>query len=164
VPLAPAAPPANSDEAIKVEFQKGLLTVMADNAELGKVLHAIAARTGADVDVAPELSKEPVAAHLGPGSPNEVLAALLNGPRIDFIIMGSDEDGRVQRLVVRKKATFNRESSVAMTSPRQRFQAMPATRNEAVETPRQAEEPAPAQNGGPETQGNAAPRATPPLQ
>lgn len=123
VPQMPVAPPANPDDAIKVDFQRGLLTVSASNAELGKVLHLIGTRTGAEVEVAPELATEPVAVHLGPGAPNEILAALLNSPRIDFIIMGSDQEGRVQKLLVRRRASFGGES-VARLALHQRQEAI----------------------------------------
>src|SRR5690348_3326389 len=119
VPQMPVAPPANPDEAIKVDFQRGLLTVAARNAQLGKVLELIATRTGAQVEVAPELATEPVVAQLGPGAPNEILASLLNSPRIDFIMLGSDEQGRVQKLLVRRRASFGGESVARTAHQRQ---------------------------------------------
>ncbi|HET6934427.1 MAG TPA: hypothetical protein VFI72_06280 [Candidatus Angelobacter sp.] len=147
VPAMPVAPPANKEEAIRVEFHQGLLTVMAENAELGKVLHLIGAKTGAEVEVAPELSNEPVVAHLGPGSPNEILSLMLNSPRIDFILMGSDEVGVVRRLLVRRKASFGTEASAHR--PHQQPQEAMDRHNAAVEAAANADEAAqPEQQNG----------------
>ncbi len=156
VPAMPVAPPANKEEAIKVEFHQGLLTVMAENAELGKVLHLIGAKTGAEVEVAPELSNEPVVAHLGPGSPNEILSLMLNSPRIDFILMGSDEEGVVRRLLVRRKASFGTEASAHR--PHQQPQEAMDRHNAAVEAAANADEVAQPeqQNGATESTAEAA--------
>jgi hypothetical protein len=155
VPPMPVAPPANKQEAIKVEFHQGLLTVAAENAELGKVLHLIGTKTGAEVEVAPELSNEPVVAHLGPGSPNEILSLMLNSPRIDFIIMGSDEEGVVRRLLVRRKASFGTDGSVHRTH-QQPKEAMDR-HNAALQAAANAEEPAQSEqeNGAVETTAEA---------
>ena len=76
--------------------------MVAENAPLGFVLNMIAAKTGAVVDLAPELQNEPVVARLGPGPVREVLTELLDSPRIDYIVLGgSDEGDRLQRVVVR---------------------------------------------------------------
>ncbi len=148
VPPMPVAPPANKEEAIQVEFNRGLLTVVADNAELGKVLQLVGKRTGAQVEVAPELSTEPVVAHLGPGSPNEILSVLLNSPRIDFIIMGSDDQGTVQRLLVRRKSSFASEPSGHR--PHQQPQDAMDRHNAAVEAARKAREAEEEQQNSPE--------------
>jgi enhancing lycopene biosynthesis protein 2 len=65
-----------------VDFRNGQLSIVADDAELGKVLHQIAEETGASVEVAPEISNERVIAHLGPGPAAEIVSTLLSSPRI----------------------------------------------------------------------------------
>ena len=53
------------------------------------LLKLISAKTGATIDVAPELQNEPVVAQIGPKAIQEVMSVLLDSPKIDYIIMGS---------------------------------------------------------------------------
>jgi hypothetical protein len=133
-PQPPAAPPVlvtpssakNSGLAgsASVDYTKGQLTVVSQNASLGFVLKLVAAKTGAVVDLAPELQNEPVMAQLGPSSVREVLTALLDSPRIDYIIMGSanDSDG-LQRLLVRTRRSFGHVAMAAVRRPQPQQQA-----------------------------------------
>jgi hypothetical protein len=90
-----------------VDYASGQLTVVAEHAPLGHVLKLIAEKTGAQVDLAPELQQEPVMARLGPAPVREVLTGLLDSPRVDYIVFGSgDEPGSLQRIVVRKRQSF----------------------------------------------------------
>lgn len=109
VPAAPPAPSADPAGALAVAFTQGKLTIAAENVGLGRLLKLIGSKTGAEIECAPEIASEPVVARLGPGIPSEVLTALLTSPRIDFIVMGSDDQGLVQRVVVRRRASFGRE-------------------------------------------------------
>jgi hypothetical protein len=119
-----------------VDFRDGKLSVIADDAELGKVLHQIGESTGASVEVAPEITGERVIAHLGPGPAAEIVATLLNSPRIDFILMGSEDESSIKRLIVRRKASFGKEL------PQSRPAQPPATQPEASATEAQPEPPA----------------------
>jgi hypothetical protein len=93
--------------AVAVDYAYGKLTVVADNAPLGSVLKLIAAKTGATVDLAPELQNEPVVARLGPDSVRDVLSRLLDSPRVDYIVFGTgDEPGSLQRILVHKRNSF----------------------------------------------------------
>lgn len=90
-----------------VDYASGQLTVVADNAPLGFVLKLIAAKTGAAIDLAPEIQNEPVIAHLGPSPVREVLTALLDSPKLDYIVLGGGDDGdKLQRIVVRLRHSF----------------------------------------------------------
>lgn len=101
---SPASAPATN---AAVDYVSGELTVVADNAPLGLVLKLIAAKTGAVVDLVPELQNEPVVARLGPSPVREVLTALLDSPRIDYIVLGEgNETGKLQRIVVRMRHSF----------------------------------------------------------
>src|SRR5438270_1126435 len=107
--------PAGHDASAAVDYASGQLTVVADNAPLGFVLKLIAGKTGAVVDLAPELQKEPVVARLGPGSVREVLTGLLDSPRIDYIVLGNgDGPGSLQRIVVRVRRSFGQVAMAAM--------------------------------------------------
>lgn len=112
VPPAQPAPKTDPAALAAVEFQQGKLTVDAKNADLGRVLRLIGVKTGAAIEIAPEIAAEPVVVHLGPGSPNEVITALLSSPRIDFIIMGSDEPGELKSVTVGRRAFLGREPVV----------------------------------------------------
>jgi len=93
--------------------------VVSNSASLGFVLKLVAAKTGAVVDLAPELQNEPVVARLGPGSVREVLTGLLDSPRVDYIVLGTgDEPGSLQRIVVRTRRSFGQVAMAAM-QPRQ---------------------------------------------
>ena len=115
--MAPAAVNGSAHEgAAAVDYAHGQLTVVSQNAPLGLVLKLIAAKTGAVVDLAPDLQNEPVVAQLGPGPVREVLTALLDSPRVDYIVMGTGDDpGSLQRIVVRTRHSFGR---VAMADVR----------------------------------------------
>jgi hypothetical protein len=109
-----------------VDYASGQLSVVSDDAPLGYVLKEIAAKTGAVLDVAPELQNERVVARLGPASVREILTRLLDSPQIDYIVLGTgDEPGSLQRIVVR---TRGRAGQIAMAGTRQP-QSMPAQAN-----------------------------------
>ena len=100
-----------------VHYAQGQLTVTSQSASLGTVLKLIAAKTGAVIDLAPELQNEPVVAQIGPSGVREVMTALLDSPRIDYIIMGSGAaPGGLERILVRTRQSFGR-SEIAATRP-----------------------------------------------
>jgi type II secretory pathway component GspD/PulD (secretin) len=101
--------------ALSIDYRNGEVTVVAEKAELGKVLELLGKKIGASIEVAPEIAKDPVVAHLGPVAPTQALAQLLDGPTLEYIVMGSDETGHVlQRVVVRRRNSFGREPLVAV--------------------------------------------------
>jgi hypothetical protein len=127
--MAPA-PNSPGHDLAAVDFSHGELTVVAQHATLGLVLKLIAARTGAVIDLAPELQNEPVVAQLGPAPAREVLTALLDSPRVDYIVMapGDDPNG-VQRVVVRTRQAFASVAMAAIQPPqRKRAETDPETR------------------------------------
>src|SRR5438270_2385160 len=116
---APAPALSTNDSRAAVDYVSGQLTVVADNAPLGSVLKLIAGKTGAVVDLAPELQNEPVIARLGPDSVHEVLTRLLDSPRIDYIVFGTgDEPGSLHRIVVRTRSSFGRVAMAAVRPPK----------------------------------------------
>jgi hypothetical protein len=106
----PAVSPAPSPEPMAaVSYTQGQLTVVSQNASLGAVLKLISTKTGAVIDLAPELQNEPVIAQIGPSAVREVMTALLDSPKIDYIIMGSgNASGGMERILVRTRQTFGR--------------------------------------------------------
>lgn len=136
--VIPAAAPATAHGSgeMAIDFRDGKLSVVADDAELGKVLYEIGEKTGASVEVAREVTGERVIAHLGPGPAAEIVATLLSSPRLDFILMGSDDEKSIKRLIVRRKASFGKEL------PQLPPAAPPVTESEPSATEPQQEMPA----------------------
>ncbi len=88
-PLTPGQMPAN---APNVSFQDGLLTISAENSTLSDILSAVSARTGATMDVPSGAGADRVWVTLGPGPARAILAALLSGTSLDYVIQASDAD------------------------------------------------------------------------
>lgn len=116
----PAVTPAPSPEPMAaVNYTQGQLTVVSQSASLGTVLKLISAKTGAIIDLAPELQNEPVIAQIGPNPVREVMTALLDSPKIDYIIMGSgNASGGIGKILVRTRQTFGR-NVIPMNRPPQ---------------------------------------------
>ena len=113
--IATPAPP--SEPTAAVNYVQGQLTVVSQSASLGAVLKLISAKTGAVIDLAPELQNEPVIAQIGPSAVREVMTALLDSPKIDYIIMGSSNaSGGLERVLVRTRHSFGR-NAIAMNRP-----------------------------------------------
>lgn len=118
-PAAPATaqtvPKPDSSGLFAIDYRNGKVSVVAERAELGKLLAALGKKIGASIEVAPELAREPVVARIGPTTPTQVLAQLLDGPRLEYIVMGSDESGDgLKRVIVRQRNSFGREPLAAM--------------------------------------------------
>ncbi len=93
----PPAPP-------QVSYQNGLLAIDSQNATLSQVLRSVQLQTGASVDIPPGSGNERVVAKLGPGTPKDVLASLLNGSKFNYVILGeSNNPGRVQKIILLSK-------------------------------------------------------------
>jgi AMIN domain-containing protein len=119
-----AAHPAVRKTGPEVTFQNGLLSVRTQKASLAQVLFEIHRLTGADIGVPAGAEREPVVADLGPAPPKEVLAALLNGSHYNFIIMGSDGDANVDRVILTPKSggpameqVFSEDQGQAVITP-----------------------------------------------
>jgi len=111
----PVASAASAPEpTATVHYAQGQLTVTSQSASLGAILKLISAKTGAVIDLAPELQNEPVVAQIGPSGVREVMTALLDSPRIDYIIMGSGTaPGGLERILVRTRQSFGRTEFAA---------------------------------------------------
>jgi hypothetical protein len=101
-PQPPPPPPTLAQMppvAPKVSFAGGQLTIEAPNSRFSDVLAAVHRATGANFD-GPQ-SDERIAVHLGPGTPRDVITALLHGSRYDYVIVGAEDDpSRVQRVLL----------------------------------------------------------------
>jgi hypothetical protein len=94
----PAVPPATQEQAPapaappQVTYEAGQLTIVAENSKLSDVMSALRACTGADVDLPAGSSGERIWARLGPGPARQVLATLLGGTKLDYVIQASETD------------------------------------------------------------------------
>jgi hypothetical protein len=115
----PVSPAPSPEPMAAVNYTQGQLTVVSQSASLGTVLKLISAKTGAVIDLAPELQNEPVIAQIGPSAVREVMTALLDSPKIDYIIMGSGNvSGGMERILVRTRQSFGR-NVISMSRPPQ---------------------------------------------
>ncbi len=79
--LRPAVPP-------QVSYSNGQLTITAQNSTLGDVLNSVHAKTGTVIEVSGPATDR-IAIRIGPAPVREVLTALLDGSRFNYIILGS---------------------------------------------------------------------------
>lgn len=98
---APAPEPTSSQPApapsAVVSYQNGLLTITAENARLSDVIDRVRNSTGAVVE-APPLN-ELVTVNLAPQPPAQVIAALLEGRHVNYVIVGGVVDSTAIRAI-----------------------------------------------------------------
>jgi hypothetical protein len=104
VPQAPAPPPTleqSAPVAPQVTYHNMQLTVIAQNSTLSQVLRSVQVLTGASVEMPSGASNERVVGQFGPGEPTNVLNALLNGSKFNYIILGvAGNPGAVQKVIL----------------------------------------------------------------
>jgi len=76
-----------------VSYENGLLSIAAENASLRQIMEQVRAATGAAVEV--PYFEERISVHLGPQPPATVLAGLLEGSHLNFIIVGDPTDAHI---------------------------------------------------------------------
>jgi hypothetical protein len=103
-PQAPAPPPTLEQSppvAPQVTYNNGQLTIIARNATLSQVLRSVQSLTGASIEMPAGAANERVVGQLGPGQPRDVLNALLNGTKFNYIILGvNGNPGAVQKVIL----------------------------------------------------------------
>src|SRR5438046_2250880 len=95
-------PPSKPAPRLNVNFQNGRLTIWANKATLAEVLSEIHRQTGAEIPIPADAGQDQVIANLGPAPARDVLTALLNGSRFNFILVGSDRDATQLKSVILK--------------------------------------------------------------
>ncbi|MFZ0478564.1 MAG: hypothetical protein WAL71_05395 [Terriglobales bacterium] len=78
--------------APKVTYEKGKLSIAAQNSSLGEILKQVRKLTGASIEIPASGAAERVVAQIGPGAPRDVLATLLNGTAFNYVMLGSSSD------------------------------------------------------------------------
>ena len=76
----------------QVSYEGGQLTIIAENSKLGEILAAVSERLGANIELPASSSDERIWVRAGPGPARRVLAALLSGTDLDYVIQASDTD------------------------------------------------------------------------
>jgi hypothetical protein len=94
---APAPPPK---PPMEVTFQNGLLRIHTERATLAQVLFEVQRQTGAEIAIPAGAESEEIAVELGPAPAREVLAALLNGSRYNFIFVGNTRGRNLQKAIL----------------------------------------------------------------
>ena len=115
----------------QVKYQNGLLTITAPNSTLSDVLKAVAARTKATLEASPALMDQRIVVALGPASPREVLANLLQG--MDYVLVGASDDPEAIREIILRPSAPGPVSSPPI--------AVPVAPAEAGATPEEAPGP-----------------------
>ena len=127
-PLRPSQMPAVPP---RVSYQNGKLTVVAENSTLGDVLNAVHNATGTQIETTGGPAGERVAAKIGPGSIREVLLAVLQGSRYDYILLGSANDpDKIDRMILTPKSAGTAGASAPVGSPVGRAAARSGTTDE----------------------------------
>jgi hypothetical protein len=93
-----AAPPPKPP--VDVTFQNGLLRIYTERATLAQVLFEVQRQTGAEIAIPAGAESEEIAVELGPAPAREVLAALLNGSRYNFIFIGNSRGRNLQKAIL----------------------------------------------------------------
>ena len=130
-----------NEPAVKpsVTLADGMLTIDAPNSTLSDVLSGVQKAMGATLDG--PTPTERVAIHLGPGQPDQVLTALLEGTPYDYIILGdSGHPEAISRIVLNPAGREAKESmgTPAATKP-EPTRNLPAIKR-AEETPKEETE------------------------
>jgi hypothetical protein len=102
-----------NEPAVKphVTFANGQLTIDAPNSTLSDVLSGVHQATGATLDG--PTPTERVAIRLGPGTPGEVITALLEGTSYDYIILGeTGHPNVISRIVLNPAGAESRNAVV----------------------------------------------------
>jgi hypothetical protein len=94
-PAPPAEQPANP---ATIEFNKGLLSIRAENSSLVSTLLQIQHQTGLVIDGLNHDQR--IYGQYGPGSISATLSTLLNGSGYDFVIVGSGSGKAAPRLIL----------------------------------------------------------------
>ena len=102
--LTPAAsenvPAAPSKAPVEVTFQDGLLKIHTERATLAQVLFEVQRQSGVEIAIPAGAEGEEIAVELGPAPAREVLAALLNGSRYNFIFVGNNRGRTLQKAIL----------------------------------------------------------------
>lgn len=107
-PLTPGQLPPNPPS---VSYENGQLRIVAENSTLADILSAVSIITGAAMDVPSGAGAERVWVQVGPGPARAILAELLGGADLDYVIQAADTDPTlIQSVLLTPRNKGNRVS------------------------------------------------------
>ncbi len=113
--IAASAPaPVNG---VHVRFANGQLEIHAHNATLSEVLFQVQKQTGAEIAIPAGTEQEHVEIDSGPAPASAVLAELLNGSGLNFVVVGSESDPNALRSVLLSRKSGFAEYVPSYTPP-----------------------------------------------
>jgi hypothetical protein len=93
----------------------GKLSVQADNSSLSQILDAVETTSGMTVDGFGKDQR--VFGHYGPGTPRDVLSALLDGAGYNFMMLGSTDAGTPREVILTLRSNQPVGTSQASSQP-----------------------------------------------
>lgn len=123
-PLPPLTMEQEPTSLPQVSYHGGQLTIAAQNSTLGDVLRAVRTQTGAAMEV-PGNPNDRVIGHFGPGPARDVLAALLNGSRFNYVLLGSASNPNALERVILTSQSGGSAPPPEPQSPEQAQQPQP---------------------------------------
>lgn len=107
-------PPATAS----VTYSKGQLSIRAQNASLLEVLHEVESKTGATFDLPSDCTDDRIFLNAGPAPVREVVTALLNGSKYNYIMVGSgDGAGDLKRVILTSAHTDGAKEAASGSAP-----------------------------------------------
>jgi hypothetical protein len=185
---APPPPPAYPvhDPAVppEVSYVNGQLLIDAKNSTLADVLKAVEKDTGATFDISSGDTSERVVGRIGPGTPRDVMAELLNGSHFNYVMLSPiDNPSALSKVLLTPRSkgattqTFTAQQQPqpqpfmqpGQISPALQVQQQPAAAEESADNGDNGDENADNQNqdqteGQPDPQADAAQTVQPPQQ
>lgn len=101
----------------QVSFKNGLLTVNAVNCTLASLLAVIRNKTGIEFEGAELAGQDRVAISIGPAAEGEVLASILGGSTLDYVVMGRPDSPTIVQKVLLSRRTRPGATAVANGQP-----------------------------------------------
>jgi hypothetical protein len=116
VPARPVDVPPVPPE---VTFRDGMITLTAPNSSLASVLRAISSKTGIEFEGADLGAADRLALYIGPASEADVLSAIFDGWRFDYVALGRpDSPAIVQRVILTAKGSVPATPQPGAVQPR----------------------------------------------
>lgn len=94
---------------LRVQFAGGLLEIHSQDATLSEVLFQVQKLTGAEIEIPAGTEQDRVAGDFGPADASEVLAQLLNGSELNFVMVGSPGSNLPSRVILSHKSAMPSE-------------------------------------------------------
>ena len=116
VPARPVDMPPVPPE---VTFRDGMITLIAPNSSLASVLSAISSKTGIEFEGAESGAADRLALSIGPAPEADVLAAIFDGWRFDYVALGKpDSPAIIQRVILTAKGSVPATQQPGAVRPR----------------------------------------------